>query len=524
VSQTTVGDTGAPTGPGGALVDGDMLARELATALDERTIQILERRRATAKGKRRGWLVRRALMWADVLGLSLSFALSELLFTAGADSLSRVNTSVEILIFILTLPVWLVVAKMYGLYDRDESRANHTTTDDIVGVFHLVTICSWLLLVGAWVSNVVSPAFSKVVLFWLIAIPAVTLLRAGARAICRRRLSYVQNTVIVGAGNVGQLLARKILQHPEYGINLIGIVDNAPLPMQPGLEHVAWLGSDDRLVAIIQGFDVERVMFAFSNDSFERTVDLIRSLKDLELQVDIVPRLFDLVTPTTEIHALEGISLLGIPPLHLSRSSRLLKRTMDVILASAGLVLLAPLFGLVAAWIKVDSSGPVLFRQLRIGSEGRLFQILKFRTMAVDAEERKAALRHLNKHAQPGSDSKMFKIPDDPRVTHAGRFLRRYSLDELPQLVNVLRGEMSLVGPRPLILDEGCHVDEWARRRLDLRPGMTGLWQVLGRSDIPFDEMVKLDYQYVTTWSLWHDFRLLFRTIPLIVQARGGSY
>jgi lipopolysaccharide/colanic/teichoic acid biosynthesis glycosyltransferase len=181
-------------------------------------------------------------------------------------------------------------------------------------------------------------------------------------------------------------------------------------------------------------------------------------------------------------------------------------------------------FAVVAALIKLDSRGPVFFRQVRMGGGGQRFRMFKFRTMVADAEARKAELRHLNKHTEPGSDPRMFKIPDDPRVTRVGRFLRRSSLDELPQLLNVLRGEMSLVGPRPLILEEDRHVDDWARKRLDLKPGMTGLWQVLGRSDIPFDEMVKLDYLYVTTWSLWQDFRLLFRTIPLVVLAKRGSY
>jgi exopolysaccharide biosynthesis polyprenyl glycosylphosphotransferase len=468
--------------------------------------------------------VRRALMWADIGGLAVAFTISEALYRASSNNLSRVSLGVEIMLFCLTLPVWLVIAKMYGLYDRDESRANHTTTDDIVGVFHLVTISSWFLLVAAWLTKVANPAFTKVVLFWVSAIVLITVFRAGARAICRRQLSYIQNTVIVGAGSVGQLIARKILQHPEYGINLLGFVDEQPKDMQPELEHVPWLGSEDRLRAIVRAFDVERVVFAFTNDPFDRTVDLVRSMEDLEIQVDIVPRLFDLVSPSTEIHPLEGISLLGIAPLHLSRSDRLLKRATDIVLASIGLVLLAPLFGLIALLIKLDSPGPVFFRQLRMGRGGQLFEILKFRTMVVDAEERKRDFLHLNKHAGSGSAAHMFKIPNDPRITRLGRVLRRYSLDELPQLLNVLKGQMSLVGPRPLVLDEDRYVGEWARRRLDLRPGMTGLWQVLGRSDIPFDEMVKLDYQYVTTWSLWYDVRLLFRTIPLVVQARGGSY
>jgi lipopolysaccharide/colanic/teichoic acid biosynthesis glycosyltransferase len=159
-----------------------------------------------------------------------------------------------------------------------------------------------------------------------------------------------------------------------------------------------------------------------------------------------------------------------------------------------------------------------------MGGSGQTFRIFKFRTMIADAEEHKADFQHLNKHVGPGGDPRMFKITEDPRITRVGRFLRRYSLDELPQLLNVVRGEMSLVGPRPLILEEDRHVSHWARKRMNLKPGITGLWQVLGRSDIPFEEMVKLDYVYVTTWSLWQDFRLLLRTIPVVVHGARGAY
>jgi exopolysaccharide biosynthesis polyprenyl glycosylphosphotransferase len=497
---------------------------EFTAAIDERTLDILERRRTTARVRRRGWLVRRALMWADLVGLGLAFGLSEVLYAAGPSNLSQYGTGAEFALFFATLPGWIVVAKLYGLYDRDESRANHSTTDDIVGVFHLVTIGVWLFLAVVWATHLASPAFTKLVAFWALAVPLVTLSRVGARALCRGRLSYLQNTIVVGAGDVGQLVARKILQHPEYGINLVGFVDDQPKERTAGLAQLTIVGSPDQLPRIVQGLDIERVIVAFSKDSFERLTDLVRSLKDLEVQIDIVPRLFDLVSPSAEIHTLEGIPLLGMPPLHLSRSARLFKRTMDVVLAGAGLIVISPLFGVIACLIKLDSRGPVFFRQTRMGSRGKVFRIFKFRSMVPDAEQRKTELVHLNKHARAGSDPRMFKIPEDPRITRIGRLLRRSSLDEFPQLINVLKGEMSLVGPRPLILDEDRHVGEWARKRLDLRPGMTGLWQVLGRSDIPFDEMVKLDYLYITTWSLWQDFRLLFRTVPLVLRGRGGSY
>jgi lipopolysaccharide/colanic/teichoic acid biosynthesis glycosyltransferase len=241
-------------------------------------------------------------------------------------------------------------------------------------------------------------------------------------------------------------------------------------------------------------------------------------VQDLEVQIDIVPRLFEFVGPGVEIHTVEGLPLLGLPPLRLSRSSRLLKRATDLALTIPTLVVLTPVFALLALMIKVDSPGPVFFRQVRVGTAGRTFRIFKFRSMHADAEERKHEVAHLNRHLAPGGDARMFKIVGDPRVTRVGKLLRRFSLDELPQLLYVVIGEMSLVGPRPLILDEDQYVERWARQRLNLKPGVTGPWQVLGRSEIPFAEMVRLDYLYVTRWSLLCDLRLMALTIPALCR------
>jgi exopolysaccharide biosynthesis polyprenyl glycosylphosphotransferase len=273
---------------------------------------------------------------------------------------------------------------------------------------------------------------------------------------------------------------------------------------------------------LIDLLDVERVVVAFSNEHHETQLDLIRNLNALDVQVDVVPRFFEVLGPSVDFHTVEGLPVCSLPPLRLSRSSRLIKRTVDLTGAAVGLVVLAPLFFLVAVAIKLDNRGPVFFRQVRAGEGRRLFRIWKFRSMVVDAEERKTELAHLNKHLAPGGDPRMFKIDRDPRVTRIGTILRRASLDELPQLINVLMGEMSLVGPRPLILEETSHVGDWAMRRLDLRPGITGLWQVLGRDDISFEEMVRLDYRYVTGWSLGKDFSLLVKTIPSLVNSRGS--
>ena len=477
--------------------------------------------------RRRGWLVRRVLVAADAVGLTLAFFAAQLSFDPRgrpAASFDAIEPLTEFGLFALTLPVWIIVARLYGLYDRDERRTHHTTTDDLVGVFHLVTVGAFVLLAAASLTGIAEPHFPKVLAFCGFAIGFVTLARTIGRALSRRHAAFLQNAVIVGAGEVGQVVARKLLQHPEYGINLVGFVDADPRERPPDLDHVVLLGTPRDLPRIVGDLDVERVVVAFSGDSHEEALELIRALKDLWVQVDVVPRLFEIVGPNATVHQVEGLPLIGLPPFSLSRTSRILKRAMDVPLSLLGLVILAPLFAVVAVLIKLDSPGPVFFRQPRVGAGRQTFRIYKFRTMVQDAEARKTEVAHLNRHAREGGDPRMFKIAGDPRVTRVGRFLRRFSLDELPQLINVLRGEMTLVGPRPLIPDEDRHVEGWGRKRLDLKPGMTGMWQVLGRNEIPFGEMVKLDYLYVTTWSLANDLLLLVRTLPLVFKGEARGY
>ena len=494
---------------------------DLASLVDDRTLEILERRRRTSIVKRRGWLVRRMLLLADVVGLAFAFMIAELL--AGAPAASDVlDSRTEFVVFLLTIPGWIVLAKLYGLYDHDEERADHSTADDVVGVFHMLTVGAWGFYAFVWATDVFGTDFPKLVWFWLLGIAFVSGGRAIARGYCRRQIQYLQNTVIVGAGDVGQLVARKLLRHPEYGINLVGFVDAAPRERAAGLEHVSLLGDPDQLPALVRLFDVERVIVAFSQEPLEQELDLVRELKDLDVQVDIVPRLFELLSPSLGVHTIEGLPLLGLAPMKLSRSSRLLKRAVDLCLATTTLLVLTPVFALLALLVRRSSPGPVFFRQVRMGEGSETFRIFKFRTMVADADAHKHEVAHLNVHAREGGDPRMFKIADDPRVTRVGRFLRKSSLDELPQLLNVVRGEMSLVGPRPLILDEDSHVGGWGRQRLDLKPGLTGPWQVLGRNDIPFEEMVKLDYLYVTGWSLFNDLKLILRTVPVVFGRRGA--
>ena len=471
---------------------------------------------AVASRRRPRWVRGAALAFSDVVATTLAFVAATA--TVGVSAADR---TALVLLFAVWLPVWLIAFGVAGLYGRDDSRIDHGTLDELPDVARTIALLVASFLVLVWATGVAVPQVGVAFALWVIATAMVISVRALVRIPLRRHPAMRQKTLIVGAGTVGQLLGRKLSVHPEYGVELLGFVDAMPKARRDDLGDLTILAAPSDLERLVRELGVDRVIIAFSNDSAEQTMTIIRMLKDCEVHIDIVPRLFDVIPPTAVTHTIEGVPLIALQRLKLSRSTRILKRSLDLCVTIAVLIPLALVLAGVAIAVKVDSRGPVFFRQVRMGAGDRTFRIFKFRTMVDGADERKAQIAHLNRHAQPGGDPRMFKVVGDPRVTRVGGFLRRSSLDELPQLINVLRGEMSLIGPRPLILEEDGHVEDWGRRRLALKPGMTGLWQVSGRSSIPFEEMVKLDYLYVTNWSLANDCRLLLKTVPLVF--RGDS-
>jgi exopolysaccharide biosynthesis polyprenyl glycosylphosphotransferase len=247
----------------------------------------------------------------------------------------------------------------------------------------------------------------------------------------------------------------------------------------------------------------------------EKIADLVRRTTTLGIAVSAVPQLVDVLGPSVEVNDIEGVTVLGINPPALTRPSRFLKRSMDFAIAGIALLVLLPVMLAAALAVALTSKGPVFYTQVRVGRDGRRFRMYKFRTMVEGADSRVEELR------ADSADPAWLLLERDPRITGVGRFLRTSSIDELPQLVNVLKGEMSLVGPRPVTPEVDGQIDGWARRRVDMAPGLTGIWQVLGRARIPFEEMVKLDYLYVTNWSLWQDLRLLVWTLPAVIKRRG---
>jgi exopolysaccharide biosynthesis polyprenyl glycosylphosphotransferase len=512
--QFEAASTAAPSGPNPATATKPRLPGTEARDTGEGAYDADQMRR------RRGWLVRRLLVAADVVGLVAAFLITELLFR-GSGVVDEVGIAVESVIFALALPIWVLAAKLYGLYDGDEERATHSTADEVMSVFHLITVAVLGFYATSWLVGLSRPDQAKLSTFWLLALVGVIAARMVTRSLARRHPAYIQNTLILGAGDVGQLVGRKLLQHPEYRINLVGFVDADPKELRRDLEGVPILGEPDQIVDIVKSHAVDRVIIAFSQDLPEEMLRLVFALRKCDVQVDIVPRLFEALGANASIHGVEGLPLVGLPATRIPRSSRMVKRGFDVVGATALLFLAAPIMLVIAVLIRHDSAGPVFFRQRRLGIDMREFTLLKFRTMKNGTEEaphRQYVRQIMTADALPASNN-LYKL-ERPEVTRVGRWLRTTSLDELPQLLNVLRGDMSLVGPRPSIPYEVELFAPHHFERFLVPAGLTGLWQVEARAHSTFREALDLDVAYARGWSLGLDLRLLLRTPALVFRPK----
>lgn len=491
---------------------------QLIQAMDERTRGLLTRRRHAHRAQ----LVPRSLVIADLLGLGLAYYLTTLLMSGDG----AFGSTGELVVFVLTLPCWVIAAKLHGLYERDQERPDHSTTDDVVGIFHIVTIGVWVLLLASRLGGQAGPGIYALTVFWGLAICALPVARTVARDACKRSGAYQQNTIIVGAGEIGQLIGRKLVKHPEYGLNVVGFVDRDPRERRADLpEHFTILGPPEQITDIIRLLDVERVVIAFAQEPVRELLTLVRQLRGLPIQIDLVPRLFELIGPRVGLYSVEGIPVMGLPPTRASRGARMIKRGIDVIGAAAGLAASAPLFAYIALRIRLDSPGPILFRQVRLKANMEEFTVLKFRTMAAETDEaihRDYIAATMSPQAQSNGNG-LYKLDRSASVTSAGRWLRRTSLDELPQLINVLCGDMSLVGPRPCIPYELEQYQRHHFERFSVPQGLTGLWQVTARANATYGESLDMDVAYVRGWSLGLDLRLLLRTPLQVFHQRSST-
>jgi exopolysaccharide biosynthesis polyprenyl glycosylphosphotransferase len=422
---------------------------------------------------------------------------------------------------ILCTPVIVLLAKLMGRYDHDDVMLRRSTIDEVPQLFALAAV--WALtwsLVGLFTGDHVSLGGGGVAVLWLTA----AVLLVGTRAVARglaKQFTHRERVLIVGSAHARERLAASLKTDPSARIEIVGF-----LPLEDERRAAApgdW-GSRSRrkrrrtfddLARVVDEMDVDRVFLIPTSADSETMLEAVTRTTALGVNVSIVPRLFEVVGSAVEFDSIGGVTVLGVRRPGLSRSSRLVKRWMDVSGAAIGLLLLSPVFAVIAVAIKLDSRGPVFFRQARVGRDGRHFRMLKFRSMVDGAEAQRAALQALNE-----TDG-LFKIKDDPRITRVGHWVRRTSIDELPQLINVLVGSMSLVGPRPLVIDEDRLIEGRHRDRLQLAPGMTGPWQVLGPTRPPLSEMVKTDYLYAANWSVWTDVKIVARTFAHVAAQRG---
>jgi exopolysaccharide biosynthesis polyprenyl glycosylphosphotransferase len=456
--------------------------------------------------RRRGALLRRMLATGDWLAI-----IAALCVATAATSTTDIAT-----LFWATLftPVWILVLKLHGLYDNDHRRIRHSTLDELPSLVSASALGT-IALDGLLAISPAGPLSPKsAILVGIGALIAFFVERAVLRFFWHH-LAGVATGIVIGPAAAADIVARRISTHPEARLRLVGYL-SAPgdKAREAALPH---LGSIEEISRVAREHDVERVVVTEQQMSEADAEHLIEECKAAGLGLTLLPPHYGLLGPGIELNRLAELPVLDFRFSDPPRSTLAMKRMLDIAVSGLMLTLLSPLLVLISLFILLDSGAPVFFRQKRIGKDGAPFTMLKFRTMVADAEERLSEFVDLEKLDEPA-----FKIPDDPRVTRAGRLLRRTSLDELPQLINVLRADMSLVGPRPEEEAVVALYDERQRARLSVKPGLTGPMQVYGRGDLTFEERLAMERDYLDNLSVTSDLAILLRTPRAIVRGDGA--
>jgi exopolysaccharide biosynthesis polyprenyl glycosylphosphotransferase len=460
-----------------------------------------------------------------ILGLADSVLIS-LAFLAAYQTRFRLNFHkivywlfyidfpIAVLLLIVSILCWLAIGYWFNIYDKLDSAHPSVVIRDTFRQCALGAIC--LVLAEYMLRFDLSRFF--VALFATYAWILLCLFRVNAGRVIgavHRQFGTAHFVMVVGSSESAHHLGQALEHSSDYGIRLIGFLDE-----QPGQVHLSQTYEQYplwRLPELLRQHVIDEIIFAVDSDKL-REMEKVFLLCDEEgVRTRVVVDFFPHVNSQMYLDRLGTTNLLTFSAAPHDEVRLLLKRITDVVLAAAALVLLLPFMTLIALLIRLTSRGPAIFRQERCGLNGRRFTFYKFRSMCDNAEALKASLMHLNRK------STAFKIPDDPRLTRVGRFLRKFSIDEWPQLWNVLKGDMSLVGPRPAVPEEVAVYQTWQRRRLRMRPGLTCLWAVAGRDSLDFDTWMKMDMQYIDTWSLELDWKIILRTIPRMLTGRGAN-
>jgi exopolysaccharide biosynthesis polyprenyl glycosylphosphotransferase len=462
------------------------------------------------------WLTKSYLVGADLAAIALSLLLAYVSRRVLPESAEQPQIDLHAQLSVLMLPLWIGAFMYYRLYSV---RFITTRVEEFRRIVHAVGVSVSLTAFAAFMLDWrVSRAW--LVLTVAIGIPIIVVERELVRRAfesLRRQGRMRRSVLVVGANSEAVAISEMLRNDRGHGYNVLGFVESSLEPGTPVAGDVRVVGPVERTVELAEATGAGSVIVATTAIDTSVVNQLVRRLTDAGIHVELSSSLADISAARLTVRPLGRFPVLYIEPVHRRGWRVAAKRAFDIVVAGLGVIVLAPVLVAVAVAVKLDSRGPVLFKQERVGKEGKVFHVWKFRTMVVDAEARLAEVVHLNEANGP-----LFKITRDPRVTRVGRFLRALSLDELPQLGNVLRGEMSLVGPRPALPRE---MQEWAPHlhdRLRVKPGVTGMWQVSGRSDASFEEYVRLDLFYVDNWSFWIDVAIVAKTVPTVLLRRGA--
>ncbi len=464
------------------------------------------------------------LTWAalDALLINLAFVLAywtryDLQLFRAVDPAFAVTYDVYLPFVVVFTLLLLLVYWQHGIY---RLRRKISWFDEVYAIINGTATGTIIMIVFIFIY---SPAFYSRLIFIYTGIFVVILLTLSRRIKTillrqmRRRGIGTERVLIVGAGEVGLAVMRAVRANPEYGFNIIGFLDDHPVKGETDIGRFRALGGIDNLPELLREQAIDEVFITLPWQYHHKIARIITFCERASVRTRIVPDLFQLTLSRMQIEEIAGVPMIGVKEISISGLNQVVKRTIDVVFSATTLILAAPLLGLIALMIKMESPGPVLFKQERVGRNGQRFMVYKFRSMVEGAEQQLSTVQHLNEAEGP-----LFKIKEDPRITWIGKWLRRLSLDELPQLYNVLQGEMSLIGPRPPLPNEVEQYQEWHKRRLEVAPGLTGLSQISGRSDLTFDETALLDIYYIENWSLGLDTKILLQTIPYVIFGQGA--
>jgi len=464
--------------------------------------------------KQNNGILRKALQAADIAVTAVSFLLAYAARHYWGSSLGPLESISEyqFLMFII-VPLWAVLLYYNGAYGPIRTKGlAHIIVPILKTVFTGGVVLMTILYIGRL--EFVSRALLLFFLFFdAVLLSALKVSIYLFMHYIRKKGFNYRSVVIVGTGRRAESYARAMEQHREWGVKVVGFVE---LAENASVGHVNVIGYIDNLKTIITTLQIDEVVFVVPRKWLDRIEEQILVCEQVGIKASIAADFYPHSIAKVYMEELMGVPLIVFNPTHRFEKSLVAKRTTDILLAGAAFLLTLPLFVIVSVLIKVTVPGPVFFKQGRCGLNGRRFNVLKFRTMVDNADGMKDRLGHLNEMSGP-----VFKIKKDPRVTPVGRFLRKYSLDELPQLINVLMGDMSIVGPRPPIPAEVDKYNIWQRRRLSVRPGITCSWQVSGRNNIGFDDWVRLDLEYIDNWTFKQDIEIMLKTIPVVLRGTG---